>query len=45
MAKRGGPERFAEEYGPPYTRNDRSVSDAQIRERLRAAFRGSDLER
>ena len=43
MAERGGPERFAEEYGLPYTRNDRSISDAEIRARLRAALRGSDL--
>jgi hypothetical protein len=43
MAKRGGPELFAEEYGLPYQRNDRSISDAEIRERLRAALRGSDL--
>ncbi len=43
MATRGGPERFAEEYGLPYQRNDRSISDAEIRERLRAALRGSDL--
>lgn len=43
MAKRGGPERFAEEYGLPYQRNDRSISDAEIRERLRTVLRGSDL--
>jgi hypothetical protein len=43
MAKRGGPERFAEEYGPPYRRNDRAVGDAESRTRLRAALPGSDL--
>jgi hypothetical protein len=43
MAKRGGPERFAEDYGLPYMRNDRGVSDAEIREQLRAVLRGSDL--
>jgi hypothetical protein len=43
MAKRGGPERFAAEYGLPYTRNDRRLSDAEIRTRLRAALRGSNL--
>src|SRR4051794_15910579 len=43
IAKRGGPERFAEDYGLPYTRNDRALTDAEIRERLRAALRASDL--
>jgi hypothetical protein len=43
MAKHGGPERFAEEYGLPYIRNSRRPSDAEIRARLRAALRGSDL--
>jgi hypothetical protein len=43
MAGHGGPERFAEEYGLAYTRNDRGISDAEIRARLRAALRGSDL--
>ena len=26
MARRGGPERFAEEYGLPYKRNDRAIT-------------------
>jgi hypothetical protein len=43
MAKRGGPERFAEEYGLPYSRNDRAIGEAETRERRRAALRGSDL--
>jgi hypothetical protein len=43
MAKRGGPERFAEEYGLPYKRKVRAIGDAEIRARLRAALRGSDL--
>jgi hypothetical protein len=43
IAERGGPERFAEEYGLPYTRIDRGLSDAEIRARLRATLRGSDL--
>jgi hypothetical protein len=43
IAKRGGPERFAEEYGLPYKRNDRAISDTEIRARLRAALRGSDF--
>jgi hypothetical protein len=43
IVQRGGPERFAEEYGLPYTRNDRALGDAEIRARLRATLRGSDL--
>jgi hypothetical protein len=43
IAQRGGPERFAEEYGLPYKRNDRGLSDAEIRARVRATLRGSDL--
>ena len=43
MAGRGGPERFAEEYGLPYTRKARAITDAEIRARLRATLRGSDL--
>ena len=43
IAERGGPERFAEEYGLPYTRNDRGLSEAEIRARLRATLRGSDV--
>jgi hypothetical protein len=43
MATRGGPERFAEEYGLPYTRNSRAISEAEIRARLRAALRGGDV--
>ena len=43
MAKRGGPERFAEEYGLPYRRKTHAIGDVEIRARLRAALRGSDL--
>jgi hypothetical protein len=43
MAKRGGPERFAAEYGLPYRRKARAIGDAEIRARLRTAMRGSDL--
>jgi hypothetical protein len=43
MAKRGGPERFAEEYGLPYRRKAHAIGDAEIRTRLRATLRGSDL--
>jgi hypothetical protein len=43
IVHRGGPVRFAEEYGLPYTRNGRVFSDAEIRARLRATLRGSDL--
>jgi hypothetical protein len=44
IARRGGPERFAADYGLPYARNARGLSDAQIRARLCAVLRGSDLE-
>src|SRR4051794_22910630 len=43
IAKCGGPERFAEEYGLSYTRKARAIPDAEIRARLRAALRGSEL--
>jgi hypothetical protein len=43
IAQRGGPERFAEQYGLPYKRNHRGLGDAGIRARLRATLRGSDL--
>jgi hypothetical protein len=43
MATRGGPERFAEEYGLPYMRNHRGIPDAEIRTRLRMALRGCNL--
>jgi hypothetical protein len=44
IAKRDGPERFAADYGLPYTRNGRGLSEAQVRTRLRAALRGTDLK-
>jgi hypothetical protein len=44
IAKRGGPERFAEEYGLVYTRNGRGLTDAEIRMRLRRALRGSNVQ-
>jgi hypothetical protein len=43
MAKHGGPERFAEEYGLPYRRKAHAIGDAEIRARVRAALRGSDV--
>lgn len=43
IAKRGGPEHFAQEYGLPDTRNGHGLTDAEIRTRLRAALRGSNL--
>ena len=43
LARHGGPARFAEEYGLPYAFKRHAWSDAQVRERLRAALRGSDV--
>ena len=40
---RGGPARFAEEYGLPYTPNARRPVDDEIRARLRSALRGSGV--
>src|SRR3954469_11356377 len=39
---RAGP--YADDYGLPYTRNARGLSEAQIRTRLRAALRATDLK-
>jgi len=42
IARHGGPAPWAEEYGLPYAPRRHAWSDAQVRERLRAALRGSD---
>jgi hypothetical protein len=43
IAQRGGPARFAGEYGVPYSPYAWGITEAEIRARLRAALRGSDL--
>jgi hypothetical protein len=43
IAKCGGPERFAAEYGLAYQRKAHAIGDAEIRARLRATLRGSDV--
>ncbi len=43
IVARGGPARFAADYGLPYAPNARGLGDVEIRARLRAALRGSDL--
>jgi hypothetical protein len=44
IARRGGPARFAEEYGLAYSPGRRPVpTDAEVRARLRAVLRGSDV--
>jgi hypothetical protein len=43
IAKRGGPERFAAEYGLAYRPYAWGITEAEVRARLRAALRGSNL--
>jgi hypothetical protein len=43
IARRDGPVRFADEYGLPCTPSPYAVTDDQVRARLRAALRASDV--
>ncbi len=44
IVQRGGPARFAEEYGLPYKPYAWGITETEVRMRLRAALRGSNLE-